>query len=193
MTRAPTIAARLAPLLLAMLAVLPAPARGEPDGACGIEAWARDGGVALHPAADPASPPLALLRTARDPATGERMSVEFTILEVRGGMARVSALRVPVLREGALVTEDSPLAGWVPADAVAFVAQTTQGFAEPHPGAARRATGPDWLTPSRWDRVVACRPGWAAVRLAPAEGGATLWVRGLCGNPFTTCDGVAGD
>ncbi len=173
-------------------------ARAAPGPSCAIPAWAAHarqeprGAIAVFAGPIQPSRVVGWLHEAVD-AGGERTPAEFTIDAVSGDMALVSGVMRPVARPDGVTLEAMPGSGWIRAELVAFVAQTGVGRSAPESSAPPVLYGTDWFTPARWERIVACAPGWAAIRMTAAEGGQTVWVRGLCGNPFTTCDAVQGD
>jgi hypothetical protein len=175
-----------------VLALLAPPALA--DTPCALPAhsgWGSDP-PAIHAAPAPDS---AVLGHAPQGAPGTDEAgrgAVFTVTEVRNGWARVAGVTGPT-GEGAAPD------GWISAEAVAFMAQTQVAFAGPDAEAAVVWTGMDWPGTGA---LLGCKGDWAHLRFPLPErrgaeyvevGQVTGWVRGLCNNQWTTCDGVQGD
>ena len=98
--------------------------------------------------------------------------------------------------------------GWVSGRHVGFQVQSTKAFTRPDPASpVAVAFGHPMEDLATVERVVACSGEWALVdgryrppdqqALEPGErprsGSFRGWVRGVCANQMTSCDGVVGD
>ncbi|MEZ5716480.1 MAG: hypothetical protein R3D85_15830 [Paracoccaceae bacterium] len=186
---------RLSPsICLALLTGLAATGAAA-DGACHIPAWS-DPDV-------PGEPPVHAAPSADSPVLGHAprpgpnsdiagFGADFTVTALRDGWARIADVADP----------DSGRAGpdgWIDARLVTFVAQTQVAFAAPDPAAPPVWTGDQWPVTGA---LLECRGAWALLRFTPvtlvegdwvAGAPVTGWVRGICGNQWTTCDGLNGD
>lgn len=118
----------------------------------------------------------------------------FIVTELQDGWARVEGVTGP---EGRPV----PQSGWIDIAAVHFVAQTELGFAKPDPSSTLVWSGADWPIVSGGQegdiRLLGCSGEWALLSFPAAAGEnpneVSAWVRGLCNNQWTSCDGITGD
>lgn len=122
----------------------------------------------------------------------------FTVVEVRDGWARINGVEIAGGTNSAdTASADyaaSPIEGWISSKMVGFAPQTQVGFARPDPASAivlADRSGLDSI-PIR-PGLLGCAGEWLQVEFATKPSAKRAWIRGICGDPSTTCDGVEGD
>ena len=87
--------------------------------------------------------------------------------------------------------------GWISGRYLDFALQTDLAFAEPDPSSpvvAAHWEDEEGGHPFGYRHPSACRGEWVRLKVTARDGVEREgWVRGVCGNQETTCDGVAGD
>jgi hypothetical protein len=176
--------------------------------ACALAGWSADAdpkglNVRAAPSADSrvvgVLPPPAPLEPG-----GPDLAVSFEITAGQGGWLRIRN----AVDESAAARPVFAGEGWVSGRRVRFGVQSAKGFLRPDP---RSAVAVDFGRPMEdladVRHVLGCSGEWALIEgryrsperqaLAPGErpraGVFRAWVRGVCGNQITTCDGVSGD
>jgi hypothetical protein len=183
-------------IFLALMAATAA----EPPRRCTLDAWSNDAdpaGLRVHAGPGLATPEIGRLPAAID-TEEERYAPNFHIVDVRDGWVKIAdaddldnpGKPRPVFRG----------TGWVHGSRVVFTVQSETGRAAPSPRAKAIVRGSDWLGDAgeRVQPIVDCSGGWARLRYTlPAEMRALAgpragiaWFGGICGNQFTTCDGL---
>lgn len=83
--------------------------------------------------------------------------------------------------------------GWILASDIVFTVQSTKGFAAADATSEVTYETDDWIYHDQIDTLLGCQDEWAHLRFTDAKGQHTAWMRGICSNQETTCDGVLGD
>jgi hypothetical protein len=193
----PVLFSALATVALSAAAAQDSAAEPARDGICAFSGWSGDPhpaglNVRAAPSADARIvgrlPPPERIE-GRDFATG------FDVVEARDGWFRIENA-YPWDYDGS-----RPLnlpAGWISGRYLAFQLGTDKAFAQPDPNSAVVATA--WIDRDgeRHEFAVAnptaCRGEWLRLTVTGHDGRPReAWIRGVCGNQETTCDGVPGD
>lgn len=189
---------RVAPLLLLPLLALAAmPGQAVERGhRCRLDGWASDPArVGVEVRAGPSADARVVGRLPPPEMDGEDpFGVSFRVVEARDGWFRIR--RPYTWSQG----QNPPFTlpeGWIEGRSLDFALQTDKAFEAPDPRSAVIAT--TWRASDgdhMFDYRLAsdCRGEWVRLlvtghdrRERPA------WVRGVCGNQATTCDGMQGD
>ncbi|MDQ4087825.1 MAG: SH3 domain-containing protein [Pseudomonadota bacterium] len=177
-------------------------AQGEPsgeaqDGVCAFSGWSGDPDLAgLNVRAAP-SPTARLIGRLPPPERieGRDFATVFDVVEARNGWFRIENAR----RWDDDSSQPASLpSGWISGRFLQFQLGTDKAFAEPDPASAVVATAWRDSAGERHDlgysHPTACRGEWVKLTVTGHDGRAReAWVRGVCGNQETTCDGVPGD
>ena len=168
-----------------------------PKGQCSFGAWVADTGPAgLNVRAGPSARAAVVGRLPPpvfDSELERPMAMSFQVVESRDGWFRITDAAPP---DGSVTAEPLP-SGWISGRYVDFSIQTDLAFAEPDPSSAVVASAwrdEDGGHQISYRRPSGCRGEWVRLLVAGRDGRERQgWLRGICDNQETTCDGVAGD
>lgn len=187
--------------LLMLLATASAPAAPQAGralgGACRFDAWSSDtdpAGLNVRSAPSASAPVVGRLPPPHYDADSERsFAVEFTVVEAKDGWFRI----VGAYRYGYGKPGDKALpSGWISGRYVTFQLQTEKAFAAPDPRSdiVAHVRNDGGVYPFPYRQPSDCHGEWVKLRVTPKDGAERDgWVRGICANQETTCDGVQGD
>lgn len=155
------------------------------EGGCNIPAFVRPNlpgaPVVVDAPADGAAH-LGAMPMVNDPERG-MMGALAVVTAVKNGFAAVTGVKP-------WAGEPVALEGWVMARDLAFMVQTTKGFAGPDEAADVLWSG-EAIYPDMFAGIEACQGEWVGLRLAGVAD--PVWVRGVCAAQNGGCDGVTGD
>ncbi len=180
-------------LVLGWIVVLAMPALA--DGACTFDAYtALDdrAGIPIHAGPSATTDVLGLAPVETPGSDYAAFGTGFRVTEMQNGWARIADV---VSVDGTATGPD----GWIDGRHIAFEAQTEVAFAAPDAAADVVWAGEQWPFAQG---LLDCDGAWALIRFDAIQmsggqrvvtGSVTGWVRGVCGNQLTTCDGTFGD
>jgi hypothetical protein len=184
---------RCLPLVLCL-----APSVALADALCTFDAFT-DGtlphDIAIHAGPSLDEPLIGIAPRGKYGTEYEGFGIDYSLVEMRQGWARVTNGRTPD-REGTAPD------GWIDGAYLKFVAQTEVVFAEPDAGSDvvfSSGSSNDWPALAV---LLDCKGDWALITFdvihhpdgaLAFSGRKTGWVRGICANQWTTCDGTWGD
>jgi hypothetical protein len=176
---------------LAMLIASPAVA----DGSCAFDAYTGSDDLAdipIHAGPSDASAVLGMAPVEVPDSDYAEFGTGFRVVEMQDGWARITDVTSV---DGTATGPD----GWIDGRHIGFEAQTEVAFAAPDAASDVVWAGEQWPFA---DGLLDCSGAWALIRFGTVDGSGpepvvtgpvTGWVRGVCANQLTTCDGIWGD
>ena len=185
-------------LLLPLLGVACAsPGRADERGhRCRFDGWAADPGrVGVEVRSTPSSTARLVGRLPPPEMDGEDpFGVAFRVVEARNGWFRIQ--RPYTWSQGPTPPFTLP-EGWIEAGSLDFALQTDKAFEAPNPRSAVVAStwrASDGLQAFHYRLPSDCRGEWVRLLVTGHDRAERpAWVRGVCGQQATTCDGMQGD
>ena len=180
-------------LVAFLLAVSAGPVWGQVP--CGFTAFAlsETADPSIHAGPSPETPVLGHAPSQQDAPGDTIWGASMWVVEMRDGWAQVKEVSP---HDGSVLE----LEGWIRATDLYVSIQTEVVYAAPDPASDVVYAGWEW---PRAEALLDCRGDWVKVRFMSfvettpddwVEAGMKVgWLRGVCGNQETTCDGLMGD